>query len=246
MEILDPSTLFTDDAEALDVLKRTLVLCPVYDRPTLPTEMLLKLLQDSGAAIHVNRGISDIALHRNVITRQALDLIDQNPDKFDSIFWLDGDMTASPLHVAALCKLAREADACVNGLCSRKTDAKAWCLQQVAADNEEACGVCLTPVVCGLACMAMPVKALQHLYASVPWFTVDVAGIPALFQSRMVVVDNVAEWHSEDIDFCVTAWEKGVGVFMAPIAFGHLGTFSVLPDPDGHWMPGRVTVQPNL
>lgn len=244
MELLDPESLFTDEAEALAVLKRTLVLCPVYDRPTLPTEALLDLLKRCDATVHVNRGVSDVALHRNIIARQALDLIDENPDKFDHVFWIDGDMTGSPMHVAALCKLAFEADACVNGLCSKKNNPKAWCIKQVEADHAEACGVDLAPVVCGLACMAMPVKALQHLYISVPWFTLDRPGIPALFQSRVVMVNGMAEWHSEDIDFCVTAWEKGVGVFMAPVPFGHLGSFAVLPDPDGFWMPGGATIKP--
>jgi hypothetical protein len=247
MNLLDPSTLFDSDAEAMAVLKRTLVLCPVYDRPTLPTGEMLNLLQDCGAHVHINRGVSDVALHRCIITHQALRIINADPDRFDTVFWLDGDMTAPTVSVAALCKLALEVDACVNGLASKKTDAKAWCLQRVDAPAESVFGVVLTPVVCGLACMAMPVTALQHLAESVPNFTLtEMAQVPALFQSRVVFVNGLPEWHSEDIDFCVTAWEKGVGVFSAPIPFGHLGTFAVLPDPEGDWMPGGVTIRASV
>lgn len=248
MNLIEPSTVLSEE-ESLRVLSRTLVICPVYSRPEPTTDKLLALLETCGASTSVSKGISDIALHRCMLACSTQKALQKHPRKWDAVVWLDGDMAASPQHVAVLAHLAHKHACCISGLYAKKSASCAWCAKPVDADPLQTELGALPAVSVGLGCLAIDALVFEQLCELGEGFTVkgedDLDRIPALFQSCLVqLLDGSVEWQSEDLFFCSQTWKNGVGIYLAPIAFGHVTPLAVLPEPDGTWLAG--TVKPEL
>lgn len=238
MKAYDPSE-FVSLEDARKLLKSTLVICPVYSQPAVPTAMLIDLLRELGAKIQITRGISDIATARNLAASRAF----KEMPNFDTVFWLDGDMTASPMHVAALVSLALEHDAAMAGFCCQRADNRRWAAKRLAIEHtlpaldrtprEGQTPISLIPVYAGMACLAVPKRQFLAVCNAAPWFTLKGSErAPAICQSRML---NTDDWGSEDIWHSILLWNHG-GLYLAPIAFGHLTEVAALPAADGWFL----------
>ena len=239
MTFADPTTIVTEE-ETAAILKETLILLPSYSNPADETTLLLFHLQQLGAEVQQQRGCSDVALARNLLALAVVEIEKKMPGRFRFVFWLDNDMTATPVHIAVLCKLAELSDACVSGIYCRKTTEKEWCFRRVPSDSEVLEGVRLEPAVGGLGCCAITTRAFLHICDSVPAADFGDRKLPAVFQSRL----EGRDWLSEDLWFGKCAWESGVGFYAAPIAFGHVATRAIMPAEDGSWMFGETPIRP--
>lgn len=244
---IDPSE-FINVEDAHELLKSVLVLCPVYSQPNVPTGLLIELLRGLGAKVRITRGISDIATARNLAAAGAHEELLKN-DRFEVVFWLDGDMTASPMHIAALSALALEHDAAIAGFCCQRTDNRRWAAKRMPGDpvtglprtpKDGEGPLELIPVYSGMACLAVPTRQFLAVCNAAPWFTLKgCQRAPAICQSR--ILDD-GSWVSEDIWHAMQLWKEG-GIYLAPIVFGHLTEVAVTPAVDG-WFLDEEPCQP--
>lgn len=219
-----------------NIAKRTLILSPVYDRPEVLTEDLLARLEQMGARVRVSRGISDIALHRNLMAATAYEILIADPDAYDTVFWLDGDMDATPTHVLALCHLANELGTAVCGMACSRVDDKRIVVKVLEGKPIEVYGHKLLPCYAGLACMAIRTDKFMDTLDAMDWFELEKRQIPALCQSRIIKHGDENIFRTEDMFASQMLWEHGNGIHVAPVVFGHLTQCSLRPAEDAKFM----------
>jgi hypothetical protein len=88
-------------------LEGLLILTPTAKGLAFQTEVSLDRLCSAGAEKIRSTGNSCVAMHRCSIAGKALDWMTKEPTRFDSIFWLDGDMEAPLSWVVELRMLVR-------------------------------------------------------------------------------------------------------------------------------------------
>lgn len=242
MTPINPAELIPEGTSLADIAKRTLVLSPVYDRPEVLTEDLLARLEQLGARVRVSRGISDIALHRNLMCATAYETLTDEPEAFDTVFWLDGDMDATPTHALSLCHLANTLGTAVCGIACSRIDDTRIVVKKLDGDNINIYGHELLPAYAGLACMAIRIDKFLDTLDAMDWFTLENREIPAFCQSRIVKVrseDGLTEeniFRTEDMFASQMLWEHGNGIHVAPVVFGHLTQASLRPSPNAKFL----------
>lgn len=240
MTPINPEEVVSNE-EALDILEHLVVLCPSYQRPEIKTAELLSTLMRLGTEIIIRTGISDIATARNLVASDAYHrLHDSDGLRFRCLFWLDGDMLASPHHIAAVCKLALEHQTEVTGLCCPRGTPNRIAAKRLPVVDPDVLGdaIELWPVYSGLACLGICRDEFIGLCNHVDWFElVGQKRAPALCQSRMSLNPaGDSSWLSEDMYYSKIAWEHGRGIYLAPIEFGHLSLVPVTPGVDARFL----------
>lgn len=235
MTPIHPEEVCTEE-EALAILAHLLVLCPSYTRPEVKTAELLTVLSRLGSEILLRTGMSEIATARNLLAGDAYHrLHEEDGLRFKCLFWIDGDMTATPHHIAALCKIALEHRIAAAGLCCPRSDPSRIAAKRLPIIETIGKGkgedIELLPVYTGLACMAVPRDEFIELSNHAPWFRLyENRAAPALCQSCMNENPNgEASWLSEDLFYSRFAWQNGNGIYLAPIEFGHLSLVPLTP-----------------
>jgi hypothetical protein len=117
-------------------LEKLLVLCPTGHGLKFATETSLDLLTAAGAEKLRSDGNSCVAMHRCRIAWRALQRIEAEPDRWDAVFWLDGDMQATVPWVRELFDLVTLVAACRPKPVDDQVDAeeaKQWTEDDLAA-----------------------------------------------------------------------------------------------------------------
>jgi hypothetical protein len=116
-------------------LEKLLVLCPTGNGIAWPTEQTLDVLTALGAEKIRSNGNSCVAMHRCHVARRAVERIEAEPDRWDAVFWLDGDMEAHPNWVRELFDLVTLVGACrpvPSGDHPDAAEAATWTEEQIA------------------------------------------------------------------------------------------------------------------
>lgn len=206
----------------------------------------------AGAVIVRSTGISDIALHRNLIAGMGVQVLRTN-EKLTSVLWLDDDMVFSVEDIAALKYFASIGHCAVTAVYCKRGNQKeltcgpAFAVNEPGADRKwlalpDGSEVECVPVIAGMGAMLLSREDfLRSCELSQRCFgkkkTASDAMPAVCFSGPMANDDGSYEWVSEDRAYSSLLWSVlPGGLFAVPVAVGHISEVALLPDADAAWL----------
>lgn len=195
-----------------------------------------------------SQGISDIALHRNIVAGMAMQFIESHQE-VRYVLWLDDDMVFSLEDIQGLRWFCRALDApvtacyCKRGYPSQLTWGFAgpeYSKRTAALPTGDLIDV--YPVVAGMGAMMLSRNDFTMTCAAVPQFDkVEAAGkktFPAVCWTTAITDETTGkvEWVSEDRAYSSLLWSAIGGLWGVPIALGHVSEVPLLPSVDASWL----------
>lgn len=246
---LDPRKYYSN--QRLDDI---MLLVPSYVQPDVRTHGCIDQLIRLGADITSSYGCSDPALHRCLVAGRAMSQIESHPEKYKYVCWIDDDMVFSPSHLMFLRQSAMALSASVTGIYCRRGDPTTACVRHIPSQHPPICerntllfsegeqaSFTAYPVTAGMGCLLVPVEDFMRHCASCPVADISLntgekTVVVGVCSSQMGGVPGAFGWVSEDESYCEGLWIHGGGVWSVPIAFGHMSTVPLAPDPDACWL----------
>jgi|WetSurMetagenome_2_1015567.scaffolds.fasta_scaffold00908_29 hypothetical protein len=206
----------------------------------------------AGAVIVRSTGISDIALHRNLIAGMGMQVLKSN-EQLSSVLWLDDDMTFAVEDIAALKYFAAIGHCAVTAIYCKRGNSKELTCGPAFAPNESGADhkwlalpdgseVECFPVIAGMGAMMLSrddfVKSCELSQRCFGKTKTAADAMPAVcFSGPMANDDGSYEWVSEDRAYSSLLWSVlPGGLFAVPVAVGHVSEVALVPDADAVWL----------
>lgn len=241
------------------------------------TRACIDRLVSFGADVQHSWGCSDPALHRCIIAGKAWNVLKEDKGKYQYMIWIDDDMVCGDGYVQLMRSACKQTGASISGVyckrgCSGALALREWdgLERQCAFELKEpvpiegigsvelAESITLRPVIGGMGCLMVPREAFLKHVSSVP----NVhrrhpdgkrSDMPGVCSSGFCPDDRgKLGWLSEDLVYGQSLWHWATGIYMLPLAWGHLSEVQLLPSQNAIWLNARdeddeeETTQPSV